>query len=143
MGFRARLRSDGTHASDGKGFVDLDDTLAQFPDSPALPLDVAERFLERTLTYCQLNSQLRNWNNLRVFKLTMKHHYLLHAAWLSKYINPRKTWCFRGEDYMSKIKRVIASCCKGNAVEAVSGKTVQKVCIAMHCQLAGWAREVS
>ena len=121
--------------------VDMEDILTRHPSSPCLPPVDADLLLDRTLTYCQLVSQLRNWNNLRLFRMTVKFHYLLHSAYLARYVNPRTIWCFRGEDYMSKVKRVIASCCRGNNLEDVSKKTLKKVTLAMHCQFTGWARD--
>ena len=34
-------------------------------------------------------------DNGRYFHYTIKNHMLLHCAWLSRYINPIRTWCYQ------------------------------------------------
>lgn len=111
---------------------EVDKMLDDHPRDYALPARVAQAFQLKTLQYVQLQAVLQNLNGLQVFSVTIKHHYLVHAAIRAGHLSPRVGWCFMGEDYMSKVKRLIASCLAGNAHEKVSMKVAQKLAHALH-----------
>lgn len=70
-------------------------------------------------------------------KGTFKGHWLLHAVKLSKYINPRKTWAYSGETYMSKMKRLIFACLKGRTPLSSLRKFMDRYVLAMTLDLKG------
>ncbi len=78
-----------------------------------------------------------------LFALTAKGHYQMHSCLLSKSLNPRRTWCYLGEDFMGKCRDLATSCAKGATMWQVSSKIVVKYLIAMHLTLsdpAAWFR---
>ena len=63
-----------------------------------------------------------------LFNFTIKSHYLAHIALSSRYINPRLAWCYAGEDFMQKVKTIVASTQRGTQCHLVSKKAMQKYC---------------
>ena len=51
---------------------------------------------------------------LSLFNITPKNHYLAHICLAAKYINPRRAWCYAGEDMMKHIRRMGAAAARGN-----------------------------
>ena len=64
-----------------------------------------------------------------LFHITIKAHMLVHACLLSA--SPRRTWCFRGEDVMQKMRRVCFSCSKRSPPWEVGNKAIRKYSIAL------------
>ena len=118
----------------------LEDLIDAHKDEYVFPPDAAREFLETTMIYCQSQSRLSNWGGATVFKITMKHHYLVHAASRAGFLNPRLVWCFMGEDYMSHMRTLAGSCLKGVPAIKLSHKMAKKVSLAMHLQLSGIRR---
>lgn len=75
------------------------------------------------------------------FNFTIKFHYLAHAAEQARSLNPRLGWCYAGEDYMAKVKRVAASCLRGTAANLVSAKVAKKYTLGMQLRMAGQDRQ--
>jgi len=74
----------------------------------------------------------REAGNNQLFTVTPKAHFLCHIALLSKFISPRLSWCFKGEDMMKKVRTLAAHCFKRlNAMEAPN-KIARHYRIAQH-----------
>lgn len=71
-----------------------------------LPEGASQEFMEQARVYVQNQANVHNHGGDRLFNLTLKHHQILHCAHNAKYINPRLTWCFMGEDFMKLTKKV-------------------------------------
>jgi hypothetical protein len=56
----------------------------------------------------------RGEKSMKLFNTVPKNHYLAHIALAAKYINPRLAWCYMGEDFMQKIRRIAGGCMRGN-----------------------------
>ncbi|CAJ1371047.1 unnamed protein product [Effrenium voratum] len=72
-----------------------------------------ERYVELHYHYAAMQTALhkRHWEQgERVFNVTIKMHYAIHGALLSKHCSPRLSWCYSGEDLMQKAKVVLAAC---------------------------------
>ena len=63
--------------------------------------------------------------HLPVFNITIKSHYLAHACIGAQWINPRKVWCFMGEDFMKHMRELGHSCCLGTRLIATQPKMMQ------------------
>ena len=63
-----------------------------------------------------------------VFHYTIKMHYLLHIALVSKYINPSIASCCEGEDMMKVAKRLIQASHAGNKPEVAAQKAMARYC---------------
>ncbi|CAJ1449555.1 unnamed protein product, partial [Effrenium voratum] len=69
-----------------------------------------ERYVELHYHYAAMQTALhkRHWEQgERVFNVTIKMHYAIHGALLSKHCSPRLSWCYSGEDLMQKAKVVL------------------------------------
>ena len=97
-----------------------------------LPAAVADTLFAKTCLYCQLATSLSNYAGVKLFNVTQTFHFLVHIGWSARYINPRISWCWMGEDYMAKMRTLFQSCVKGSRPEAVVGKAARKLMVAMH-----------
>ena len=61
-----------------------------------------------------------------LFNFTIKFHYLAHIAFYSRYFNPRLAWCYSGEDFMQKVKRIVAACAPATSAQLVPTKAMAK-----------------
>ena len=73
---------------------------------------------------------------LNCFNITVKCHYLLHAACQGRYLHPKKTWCFAGEDFMKHSKRLVGACCRSMSATNVVSKFCKKYQTAMFLAIA-------
>lgn len=71
-------------------------------------------------------------DDAQLFNITQKLHFLLHSAMLAKFINPRRVWCFQGEDSMRHFQHLAKSCTKGLNSAGAGLKMVQHLRLAMH-----------
>ena len=115
--------------------VRLDTILDEHTGEWRLSPDAAQEFLQTALTHVQMTCSVANLHGMRLFNITLKTHYLIHAAYRGLHMNPRVGWCFMGEDYMKKMKALSGSCCRGVALDAVGLKQLKKYLVAMHFQL--------
>lgn len=107
---------------------------------PRLPPAVARDFFAKIALFCQLCSELQNWNGLKVFNLTQKAHYMMHVAFRARHMNPRMSWCFRGEDFMQHMRKLLLSCSRGNPRHLINNEAVQKWRRWMHLSLRDCAK---
>jgi len=63
---------------------------------------------------------------VELFHVTVKGHFLLHICFLAKHLAPRVAWCYRGEDFMGKIRPLAASCAKRAQPWEVTNKIMAK-----------------
>ena len=102
-----------------------------------LPTEVADEFFATALQHIQAQIFLKNYAGLQLFNITMKCHYFIHCAFRAKHMNPRKSWCFMGEDYMHHTKVLAGTCLKGNTMEEANRKMFDKLRCGMHLNFAG------
>ena len=114
----------------------LDDTADEYNLRP----DLALRFMQAALQYCQVQSRLANWNGWPCFKVTMKHHYILHIASRAQWVHPRLGWCFMAEDYMCRIRELVHSIVAGTPPDLVPKINAKQMVRAMHYQMTGMGR---
>ena len=79
----------------------------------------------------------------KLFQLTQKGHYAMHCCLRGAEMNPRRVWCYSGEDFMGKCRDLAASCSRGNVMWQVSMKLVKKYLIALDLTLtdpSAWFR---
>ena len=83
------------------------------------PTDVAAQFKTCGFAYNTLMSALckaygrRGLQSMKLFNVVPKTHYLAHICLVSQYINPRLAWCYMGEDFMQRIRKVAGGCMRG------------------------------
>ena len=100
------------------------------PDCFVLPPKSQRDLLNTTVGFNQavtaLGHHFHTGLNESLFNFTVKNHYLLHVAMLAKYGNPRKLWCYAGEDFMHKAKELIAHSVSGTPHYLVPTKVAKK-----------------
>ena len=74
----------------------------------------------------------RETGNHQLFTVTPKAHFLCHIALLSKFISPRLSWCFKGEDMMKKVRTLATHCFKRLSAMEAPNKIARHYRIAHH-----------
>ena len=92
----------------------------------------AAAFVDHTYNFLALLTALRtHYGPQPLFHITIKAHYLIHIAIMSKYINPRLGWCYTGEDFVGRLRKVIAICLRGTPPRYAVSKTIIRYCHGM------------
>jgi hypothetical protein len=107
----------------------MEDMLDEHRELACFPEDIAGPFENFAWGYVRLFSALAAYYNglgQFQFNVTIKSHMIVHAAQGSRNLNPRKGWCYGGEDFMHKARVLIASCLKGTPVWKYGKKFVKK-----------------
>ena len=121
----------------------MDQILDAYPQEAKLPEDASQAWAMAAFRFLSCFSELAKFylaNKVNgvyctLFNITIKCHYLAHIALRVRFLNPRKGWCYTGEDFMQQIKRVAAASCKGNKIYRVGNKIIEKYCWGMHFRL--------
>ena len=109
-------------------------------DSFRWPEEVADEYIDQTFQYLMLFSALgSHYNGIGwlLFDVTVKTHYLAHAALHSRWLNPRLGWCYGGEDFMHRMQRPISACSAGNQPAKLVHKVMDRYRYAIHLELSG------
>ena len=112
-----------------KSSVKLEDMLHEHKALVRFPEEIADHFLEVACRLLMLATALArhyNTHGKKLWNITIKCHYLYHAAYNARNLSPRLTWTYAGEDYMQQIKRLAQSCVRGTPSWLVGGKIVKK-----------------
>ena len=125
----------------------MDEILDLYRDDDVLPADIAAEFREVTFTYARAQAAAAAYynkvENLLIFDITIKTHWVLHQGLNSAYLNPRWNWNFIGEDFMSKIKAILGPCCSGNDAAQATVKLMERYCHALHHQFSAFEQRVA
>jgi len=77
----------------------------------------------------------------KMFAFTIKMHDLLHLAADVKYLHPQLGWCYAGEDFLDKIKKLMRSCCLAVPHHQVAARVITKYTFAIFhrfCKFIAW-----
>jgi hypothetical protein len=116
----------------------MDSIVDMYPDVDKLPAEDANAYRDAAYEYARTQAALADFYNgeggsaLMIFDITAKTHWMLHGADDARYLNPRLSWNYAGEDFMGKVKVLHASCCKGNSAAMSTNKFAEKYCFALH-----------
>ena len=89
-------------------------------------------------TFLKSYSYLYKWSlekDRKSFHIVAKHHSFMHLLWGSKYLNPRVSWCFAGEDYVGQIAKLGHSVSMGVSATRIPLKLAPKYRILLHLHL--------
>ena len=103
--------------------------------SIVLPAGDADKFVKAAYKFNLVVTALANHfhpKGVNLFNFTIKNHYLLHAVLQAQHINPRKGWCYAGEDFMQKIRKLWQSSAHGCSPLKVGESVLKKYCHGMH-----------
>ena len=116
----------------------MEKILVTFPDADVLPPPYADQFSRASWTYARAQNACADFYNKRLklmlFDVTIKTHWTLHQALTCGFLNPRKSWNFAGEDFMHKVKTLLATCTKGNSAAQSTVKLAEKYAYGLHHQ---------
>ena len=118
--------------------VAMERMMKQFQAFLAFPPEEAAAFTRYCFALCQIHLDLGKHfrdEELNLFPDLPKMHMLLHVCQLAHVINPRLTWCFRGEDLQKVARTLAASCARGLMGPQVTLKMVSKLRVAWHLRL--------
>ena len=93
----------------------------KFPDH------IAVEFRNLCLAHVRQQQALYQFDGRRLFNITFKHHWLVHAGHRATYQNPRMGWCFMGEDLMLKVRMMTHPCTFGTKGEVVHKKLLSRM----------------
>ena len=109
--------------------LQVDRIIDQYPGSIRLPREAAEELITHGFTYLNTCTLLANRYNVAgdmIFNVTVKAHFFAHILLRSRYLNPRRAWCFSGERFMLIMRKLTASCVRGITLKELSGKLLTK-----------------
>ena len=114
----------------------MEDIIDEHQDSMRFPNGAAEASQKACFSMFHvqhgLQMHFRDLGNRKLFNMTSKCHFLCHIDINSSHVNPRKTWCFQGEDQMRRVQRLAQSCRRRlNGMDATT-KMVKHLRLAMH-----------
>ncbi len=89
------------------------------------------------LEYSYLAREALAANRLQ-YSVVPKFHYLCHIVQAAKFLNPRWTWCYGGEDLVGSISALAHSCTSGTSALQVQAKLMEKYRVAKHI---AWAMQ--
>jgi hypothetical protein len=68
----------------------------------------------------------------KIFDVTIKAHYVGHCIIEAEFLNPRIGWCYAGEDFMFRVRRLLSSCTHNSTPSQSVRLFIKKYVIAMH-----------
>lgn len=114
----------------------MDEILAAYPDRDVLPPDAADSFVAESWMYLRSqNAAAAHFNttlNLLIFDVTIKSHYTAHCALRARFLNPRRSWNYMGEDFMHYCRQMLGQCMQGNDMARAIVKLMEKYVRGMH-----------
>ena len=109
--------------------VEIQDVLHKYATETFLPLPVAKRFAQTILDLLREYSKLANWADAEsklLFNLAPKFHWLFHMGDRAAYLNPRRGCTMVDEDYVGKLKDLVAACAPGCEAHTVPIKVMER-----------------
>ncbi|CAE8616927.1 unnamed protein product, partial [Polarella glacialis] len=120
--------------------VRMETLLTEYRDESALPPAAAREFTDACQNMMLLYTQLAEHfvqEGEKLFDITSKSHMVMHSAILSKYLSPRRVWCFAGEDMMGKTQILAKSCVRGISGAAATVKFAKHYRLGLHLLFDG------
>ena len=115
--------------------LELEDLLTVNRDELALPPDDAAKFEQTCTAMLLLLTQIaEHFIADRFFNITQKAHFLQHISLLSRFLSPRLTWCFMGEDMQKRMSGLAKSCVNGQRPGQTIGKMFNRYRLALQLQ---------
>ena len=94
-----------------------------------MPRPAAIEFRNAVREFLQEYSKLANSadeEHVMLFATVPKHHWVWHMGDRGMLINPRKSCCLLDEDYIGRLKEVVASCANGTALHVIQAKVAEQ-----------------
>ena len=109
--------------------VRMDEVLDSNKDLFVLPPADATAFKKAAYGFAQVTTSLGHHFHEKgdmLFNFTIKFHYLCHLGDIASYISPRVAWCYKGEDMMQILRKLVQSVARGTPQHLVAHKVIVK-----------------
>ena len=113
----------------------LESILIDIKGYVALPPEAALQFDESVSGFLVLLADLKAHfadNDIPLFNLTEKTHFMQHSARMGATVNPRLLWAFAGEDQQRRAQKLAETCMKGLGPSKSSIKIANRYRLALH-----------
>ena len=108
----------------------------------ALPEEDAKKFQHLCAASLLLLSDIaEHFITDQLFGITQKAHFTQHISLLAKFLSPRLTWCFEGEDVQRKISTLAKTCVGGERPGQTIGKMMSRYRLGLRLQFEKHGRE--
>lgn len=124
--------------------ADLQALLSEHAEAAVLPKQAVLKFQRAMLRMLQEYSVLANIadrNGDLLFAVLPKHHWAFHISEHAAFVNPRKGNTMIDEDFVGRMKTIVAACVAGTKPHAVPEKVVLKYRLGMRLLLDRLASE--
>ena len=113
----------------------FEDILDEHEDEWVLPPAGQDELLKCAVGFCQactaIGHEFHDRQHKSLFNFTIKFHYLIHIALMAKFCNPRKLWCYAGEDLMQRGRQIIQYSVRGTPYWLVCTKVMKKYIVGL------------
>jgi len=117
--------------------VEVEEMLITYREELSLPLLEAKQFEDAfTAMLLLLTSIAEHFLVDRLFNITQKAHFLQHCSILSRFLNPRLTWCFQGEDMQKRMSGLAKACVNGQRPGQTIAKMISRYRLALHLEFS-------
>ena len=117
--------------------VEVEEMLITYREELSLPLLEAKQFEDAfTAMLLLLTSIAEHFLVDRLFNITQKAHFLRHCSILSRFLNPRLTWCFQGEDMQKRMSGLAKACVNGQRPGQTIAKMISRYRLALHLEFS-------
>ena len=115
--------------------LEVENILTDFKDSMAFPPDIADKF-EHTVTtmLLVLSGIAEHFLADKLFSITQKAHFCQHISMMSRFLSPRLTWCFCGEDMQKRMSHLCKACVQGQKPSQSVLKLIARYRVGLHLQ---------
>lgn len=122
--------------------MELENMLQEYWEDMTFEPTVADKF-EHTMTtmFLVLTGLAKYFVEETLFCITQKTHFLQHTSMLARYLSPRLTWCFTGEDLQKRISHLCKACLKGQKPSMSVLKLISLHRLGLHLQFTERALE--
>lgn len=118
-----------------KNSLQIDELCDKHEDAWKLPLEDANLLVDSCSKYLTCNMALHDFyakDGKCLFKSdTFKHHWLMHAVKLGRFINPKHLSCYAGESFMSTMKTLMHSQLAGRKAFSSMTSFMPRYCLAL------------
>ena len=122
--------------------VKMEEIINEHRDCIRYPRDVYLEFKEAGFNFLMLFSSLGtyyaefNVPAKKLFDVTIKAHMLAHGILDAEWINPILGWCYAGEDFMFRVRRLMRGCTFNNTPDKATVAFVKKYVVGLHLVFA-------
>ena len=120
----------------------VEEALVIHREALALPPEAASNFENSVTTMMLLLTSIaEHFLADRLFNITQKAHFIQHISILARFVSPRMTWCFVGEDMQKRMSTLAKTCVAGQQPGQTVVKMLARYRIGLHLQFAEHEKE--